>query len=866
MSAERDKRMVRIFVAAPADMATERAKVVTVCDALRALAAHVGVALEVLHWRHVEPDLARPLQSLYDQLQPTAWDVFIGIVWHRFGTPQSEGVSGTEEEFDTAYRLWRQFNRPRLLLYRCTRSVSLDALDPEQFKHVKEFFDRLGDVGYRTFDTPEAFEKLLFEDAQGLLVAYSEAEQGHPVSPQTISAMAPQTLVPQRYANTLPQRTAFFGRHREMEMVLRALSLEDRSWGVVIDGIGGIGKTALAVEAAYRCKERNWFDAFIFISAKQRSLEVSGVTAESPAAITVDDFINETARAMGQSGIPQLTGDAKRSALLEALRPMRTLLIYDNLETLTKEGQEATADFLRFLPHGCKAIMTSRRRGGEGAVWLRLEKLDWQTARQIIEHESDKDERLAQTLQRAGEARCKELYDETGGSPLALLWTLGLMRARALTFDRALEMLRRGASRESDLQQFIYAEARKQLSANEVAALNALSFFVPSASFEALIAVTTLTRTALERVLERLSALALVDEQAGEERYALHPLTRRFVRDDLLADVETARATGRRFARYWVDYAKRYGGDSQENYKTYDHLEAEWTNLNAAASWLWETAAVQDDRAVDEEAARMFVDLVDALFQFLYFNGRWDDMIHLDARAYEAARALRDWSSAGWCAGRVAWFYYQRARTNDAALWIDRSAEALNHTGNKHEQAVAMEMRGLIAGQREDYDEAKRLLLDALAIQRSLNQNVSIANLLLNLGMIARLCKEYDTAEQYYHEALELGQKQNARHLIPAVLSDLGLLALERKQWSEARKWFQEALSLAREIGRVELIAYAQLGLAKIWEAEGQVDLALPLAQEALATFEKLQHTALGWARESVESITAAWQKSIHNT
>jgi hypothetical protein len=611
MSAESNERKVRIFVAAPADVATERVKVHTVVDSLSSLAEHVGVAMEVLDWHQVVPDIGRPQQVIFEQLQPTEWDIFIGILWQRFGTPQGEYVSGVEEEFHTAYRLWQQYNRPRLMMYRCTRGTSLDTLDPDQFKRVKGFFDQLPGV-YRTFDTTQAFEKLLFDDLQRLLLEFNEAGQRRPVSPQTVAAM-----MPHQPPNTLPPQGAFFGRHREMEMVLRALSPEDRSWGVVIDGIGGIGKTALAIEAAYRCKKHRMFDGFVFVSAKERRLDVSGIVAVSPAATTVDEFVNETARAMGQIGIPQLTGDAKRSALLDVLRPTRTLLIYDNLETLTKEGQEAIADFLRFLPQGCKAILTSRRRGGEAAVWLRLEKLDWPTARQIIEHEIEQDAGLAKTFQRAGAARWQELYDETGGSPLALIWTLGLMRARALTFKRALEMLRRGASRESDLQQFIYAEARKELGANEVAALNALSFFVPSATFEALMAVADLSRTALERVLERLSALALVDVLTGAERYALHPLTRNFVSHDLLADPKTERAIGIRFALYWVDYAKRYGGGSNESYKTYDRLEAEWANLHAAADWLWEAAAVQGDMAVDKEAARMTVDLAPALSRFL---------------------------------------------------------------------------------------------------------------------------------------------------------------------------------------------------------------------------------------------------------
>ncbi len=229
---------------------------------------------------------------------------------------------------------------------------------------------------------------------------------------------------------------------------------------------------------------------------------------------TLEGFLNESARGLGQPGIAQLTGEEKR----RALREKPALLIYDNLETLEKAEQEALADFLRELPQSCKAIITSRRRGGEGAVWLRLDKLDWETGRAIIEDEMLRDARLAETLRRAGEARWRLLFDETGGSPLALKHVLGLMRVRgpALTLERALALLRKGAAGEADLQQFIYREARKELGENEIKALGALSFFLPSAAFEALMATADLSRTALEVVLERLDALSLVNREAGK--------------------------------------------------------------------------------------------------------------------------------------------------------------------------------------------------------------------------------------------------------------------------------------------------------------------------------------------------------------
>jgi len=148
-----------IFAASPSDMSAEREKVETVAATLKPLADNLDIVIEVVDWRVVVPDAARPQQIIFDQLKPDTWGVFVGILWHRFGTPtgakdaqtQKDYLSGTEEEFHTAYRLWKQHGKPRIMMYRCTRPFPFD-VDPDQLKRVNEFFklieDPKSEVGY----------------------------------------------------------------------------------------------------------------------------------------------------------------------------------------------------------------------------------------------------------------------------------------------------------------------------------------------------------------------------------------------------------------------------------------------------------------------------------------------------------------------------------------------------------------------------------------------------------------------------------------------------------------------------------------------------------------------------------------------
>lgn len=666
-------------------------------------------------------------------------------------------------------------------------------------------------------------------------------------------AIRPQAFAPSAAkSETLPRRVPFFGRADEMSKVLRALSPNDRSWGIVLDGIGGIGKTSLAIEAAYRAQEQRLFDNITFVSAKINRLDSGEIKPIQPIAQTLDGFINATSRALGRADIAQLSSDAKACALLDALRGSRSLLIFDNLETLNKEEQEALTDVLRDLPNGCKVMLTSRRRGGEGAVWLRLDKLDDAAARDIIHEACGKDGNLATKFARAG-AATQDLLDEADGSPLALTNILGILRKRhTLSVSGAVDILRRKTD-EIELLQFVFQEARKDFTANDEAALRALALFMPSASFEAWQAVADLSRPALEQVIDRLNMLSLLNIAEGAERYALHPLTRGFAERELLAP-SLDQATAKRFVEYWLGYAQRYGGRSK-NYKTFPKLVTEWANLQASVDWAWRLAVgnnTSPDPAPpvrDRAAARQVIALADALRQFLWFVGQWDERIHLGQYQYALGLGLDNASNAGWGAYDVAWIYYSRAEADAAQHWATSTAEAWAKGGSKREQATGERILGVIAEKRDDIAQARRHFHKALTMYRELDEQQDQAIILNDLGDLACTQQLYNEAESYYYEALTLAQQIEYVDGQANFTNSLAILALNRKDVVHARMLLEEAMPLAEAVGRQDLIGSNKYRFAQVCEAEGKRDEALALAHEAVAIWGHIHHRDLAKAQ-----------------
>jgi hypothetical protein len=123
--------------------------------------------------------------------------------------------------------------------------------------------------GMEKFGEPPTVHAEL-EDDQGTapeaITIRSRATKRPPVRPSP---------APERVAfaphSTLPARRPFFGRKKDLELIAKYLLPEDRSWGVVVDGPGGMGKTALALEAAHRAPAEH-FPLKLWITAKNREL------------------------------------------------------------------------------------------------------------------------------------------------------------------------------------------------------------------------------------------------------------------------------------------------------------------------------------------------------------------------------------------------------------------------------------------------------------------------------------------------------------------------------------------------------------------------------------------------------------------
>jgi Domain of unknown function (DUF4062) len=162
-------RKIRIFVASPGDVLVERDHLAKVIEELNLtlslLAPEKGLVLELVRWEtHVAPGLGRDAQDVVNQQIADAYDVFVGIMWKRFGTPTSVAGSGTEEEFQRAYRRWAQDPKIPVLFYFCQKPFPPPRTieDSDQLGKVVRFHVELSSKGLvGEYPDPESFADIV---------------------------------------------------------------------------------------------------------------------------------------------------------------------------------------------------------------------------------------------------------------------------------------------------------------------------------------------------------------------------------------------------------------------------------------------------------------------------------------------------------------------------------------------------------------------------------------------------------------------------------------------------------------------------------------------------------------------------------
>ncbi|HEY2911783.1 MAG TPA: FxSxx-COOH system tetratricopeptide repeat protein [Candidatus Angelobacter sp.] len=648
----------------------------------------------------------------------------------------------------------------------------------------------------------------------------------------------------------------FTGREEVLEMLRTQLI---RSGRQAIYGLGGIGKTQIAVEYAYRY--RHDYTAILW------------VLADSEQSIA-GDFVN-IAKALS---LPE-KDNAKQAAIVDGVRRWldqneNWLLIFDQADN--------PEDLRKFLPQQRRGhiLVTSRKQAFQPVGITRAIALDALSPEAAIEF----------LLKRTGREPTKgsrvarELAKELGYFPLALEQAGAFIVENQTGFEDYLKSFRR--SRLSLLQQqgpvlgdykntldttwaINFAEVEKFPVSADLLRLSA--FLAPEMiplellekgkaeagePFASKLEAVAEDPVLLDELLKPLADYSLIRRNSSARSYSIHPLVQQVVRDNMGTD------TQRSWAERTVRMVSRvFPRPEFENWQECERLLPHALQCSKhAMNYNLESWAVAN---VLRNAG-----------SYLHQRARYAEAVPLLQRALAILERVEGQENAGTadCLNSLAWLYDDQGKYAQAEP-LSRRALAIKERvlGPGHpDTATSLDSLAKIYRDQRRYAEAEPLAQRALAIREKVlgPEHPDTATSLNNLAALYRAENDYSKANLLYQRALEIREKVlGPEHPATATnLNNLAILYNYQGKYAEAEPLFRRALAIYESAVGMEHPSTADSlsNLAMLYHNQQRNADAEPLYRRALAIYEKVlgtEHPATAKSMTNLAEIYRAQGK-----
>jgi tetratricopeptide (TPR) repeat protein len=608
-----------------------------------------------------------------------------------------------------------------------------------------------------------------------------------------------------------PDYGKFVGRQEELTQVHRILRPYPHSRHplVTIDGIGGIGKSALALEAAHhylrdydRLPEEERFEAIIWTSAKSEVLTADGIAPRRQITRTLDDIYTAIAVALEREDITRARPEEQDDLVTKALTRQRTLLIVDNLETV---DDERVNGFLRELPAPTKAIVTTRHRI-DVAYPIRLTGMPEDDALDLIAQECEKKD---VTLT---DAEAEKLYRRTGGVPLAVVWSVAQMG-----YGYGVEsVLRRLGEPTGDIARFCFEGAMERIRGKPAhKLLMALTLFATNASREALGYVADLSTVDRDEGLVLLERLSLVSKEDG--RFWMLPLTQTFVQEEM-KHFPLSSSLQENWLSYW--YESIMGATRESTlYRRIDDLLRLFQALRERGKWseyfdVW---------------TKVSMEWVEA--------GHWEPFLFEYDEAIAAATEIQDRQAVSETLYRRSALAYYREQYKQSYQLLLQAHAHLDHESDPDLRIRITESLGQILMKMDRHRESLSYLQEARSERE--RHDRSMWHSFWALGECYEGLNQMHKAEEYLQRSLDLAEERGPVFIVDTLLS-IGRFYLNWDKLDLAEDNLLRSHQLASKLNRMPSYAESSHLLAKVYTLAEDEESALHFLTLARDAYSEL--------------------------
>lgn len=681
-------------------------------------------------------------------------------------------------------------------------------------------------------------------------------ELGVEPEPETESFYKQITAIKEERPYRLPPgERSIGGRDDELAKINVQLADPERRL-ITLVGVGGIGKTTLAIEIGRRVAANHWgpfFHGVFYVPLAEIEISADSQGSTAPLVTAVAEVL----------GFTFAGTQPPEKQLHYYLRDKSLLLILDNFEHLLRNGYPFVQRLLQATQH-LKLLVTSRERLKMAQEWvipidgLSVPQTGQNDSRYALELFKQRASRLVPDFaigpaddpsnQRCNETDVVKICQLVNGLPLGI--ELAATWVRMLTCEEiAAEIAQNLDFLQSTLHDVperhqslraVFDYSWNLLDAKEQKVLCQLSVFRGPFDRHAAAAVAGATLPILSTLVDRsLIQQHLHDAAQGTIRHNWLEVLRQYAAGKFAEttsneqDGETA--VRNRHATYYLQLLSNYRNDlrGSRQQETLDAITQEMANIRAA--WHW---------AVAGNNFTLIGSVTDALGLFYYVRSWFTEGAELFAAAASQYRTqnsnFTDELIYGNLLARQGWLTFLSGRQSEGQALLTESLKILRPTEDYDALAYTLNFLAVTIYTSGDYTVARQLAEEGLALSITHDDQYRMAVAYNILSQIAYLQGRYGQARTHSRNSLELENSLGNRWSMGFSLTNLGRVAYATEDFDEAETRLLEGLAIREALDDKRGQALCLLYLGDTANAQKNLPLAEERFNTSLAFFREI--------------------------